>query len=178
MKLDKRHLVASVALLVASIIYNVWVFTRPSRATVAANAAAADALAQAASVASPLPSGSTGPLAVDPAQITPLPDVEIDRLPEWPRDPFADQRPQEPVFAEAGVPEPVAVEDPDPVVASILYSASRRLATLDGRIVRVGDKIGNATVVDILPSAVIIESPERGRRTLTMRPPGSGFTPQ
>jgi hypothetical protein len=64
------------------------------------------------------------------------------------------------------------------VVATILYSADRRLAMVDGRIVRVGDRLGDATIVDIIPNAVIIESPDRGRRSLMLRLPGTGVVAQ
>ena len=171
MKLGKGHLVASVALLVGAILYNVWVFTRPAT-PVGVNATALGPVNVPAPIAS-----ADGRLETqfDPTQIKPLPDVALDRQPEWPRDPFLNLRSARPVPIMADAPPPVAEAAPDPVVASILYSADRRLATVDGRIVRVGDQVGDAVVVDILPNAVVIESPDRGRRTLTMAPP-AGFT--
>ena len=172
MKLDKRHLVAALTLLVGSIIYNVWVFTRPASGTSPAGTPVA-MVAEA-----PVPSGGApgAPVPLDPAQVKPLADVELDRLPDWPRNPFANLRPQEPVVVD--VAAPITVPDADPVVATILYSADRRLAMVDGRIVRVGDRLGDATIVDIVPNAVIIESPDRGRRSLTLRPPGAGVVAQ
>lgn len=171
MKLDRRHLIAALTLLVGSIIYNVWVFTRPASGTSPAGPPV-DTFA-----AAPAPSGGA-PAAfapLDPAQVKPLPDVELDRLPDWPRNPFANLRPQEPVVDVAAA---IVVPDADPVVATILYSAARRLAMVDGRIVRVGDRLGDATIVDIVPNAVIIESADRGRRSLTLRPPGTGVIAQ
>ena len=171
MKLDKRHLVAALALLVGSIVYNVWVFTRPRGNASAAGTPVAPitdtaALAAAAPVvAAPL----------NPSQVKPLPEVALDRLPEWRRNPFANPRLPEPaVSATAAEPAPEA----DPVVATILYSSDRRLALVDGRIVRVGDRLGDATIVDIVPNAVIVESPARGRRSLSLRPPGTGVVAQ
>jgi hypothetical protein len=171
-KLDKRHLIAALTLLVGSIIYNVWVFTRPARGT-APSGTPVVTFAEAPAPPGGAPAAS-GPL--DPAQVKPLPDVELDRLPGWPRNPFANLQPQEPVVVEAAAP--ILVPEADPVVATILYSTDRRLAMVDGRIVRVGDKVGDATIVDIVPNAVIIESPDRGRRSLTLRPPGTGVIAQ
>jgi hypothetical protein len=174
-KLDKRHLIAAVTLLVGSIIYNVWVFTRPASGTSPAGAPVATF------AAAPAPSGGAAAASapLDPAKVKPLPDVELDRLPDWPRNPFANLRPQEPAVVDAVAPErPSAVPKADPVVATILYSTDRRLAMVDGRIVRVGDRLGDATIVDIVPNAVIIESPDRGRRSLTLRPPGTGVIAQ
>lgn len=173
MKFDKRHLIASLALLVGSIVYNVWVFTRPAADT------RTGPVTSVAAVDAPAPSvpGGSIPATVDPAQVKPLPDVALDRSPEWPRDPFASLR-QAPAIAQTDVPAPVQIEEPDPVVASILYSSDRRLAMIDGRVARIGDVVGGAKIIDILPNAVIIESPRRGQRTLTLRPSGAGATPR
>lgn len=177
MKLDKRHLIVSVALLLGSIIYNVWVFTRPASGTsavVATQPAALDAFA------TPPASGMAAAAPLDPARVKPLPDVALGRLPQWPRDPFASRRPEVPPIVEASTaPRPEPVAEPDLVVASILYSADRRLAMIDGRVARIGDVISGVTIIDILPKAVVIESPARGRRTLTLRPPaGTGVIAQ
>jgi hypothetical protein len=172
-KLGKRHLAGSLALLAAAIAYNVWVFTRP------ADRPAGVRPSTPAPITAALPIASTDDAAapghVDPSQVRPLPDVALDRQPEWPRDPFAGLQPSRQPQAMPIAAEPVVVPDPDPVVASILYSQERRLATLDARIVRVGDTVGSAIVVDILPNAVIIESPDRGRRTLTLSPGAGGM---
>ncbi len=157
MKLDRRHMIASVILLVGSVIYNIWVFTRSST-TVTRNSEVVDASFE----------GTAPPLLAAPRASptggTALPDVAIDRLPTWPRDPFTDLQAPPEVVAVAAPPAP----EPDPVVASILYSEARRFATINGRITRIGDQIGSYTLVDILPNAVVIESPLRGRRTLPL----------
>ena len=165
MKLDKRHMGVSVVALVGSIVYNVWVFTG-SGAKTARPAASAPVEA----LPSTQPS-SSGTAPVDPGQVKPLPDIALDRVPEWPRNPFenANQAPEVVAAAEAAAPVPEA----DPVVATILYSSDRRAAVIDGHIVRIGDMVGTSKVVDILPKAVIVDSPDRGRRTLEMKP-GSG----
>lgn len=76
--------------------------------------------------------------------------------------------------ARVGRPAPAlsprAVEEP--VVSSILFSASRRLAVVDGRIVGVGDHVGEAEVVEIQPDAVRLRWPggRDVRLTLGVRP--------
>jgi hypothetical protein len=57
------------------------------------------------------------------------------------------------------------------VVTSILYSADRKLAIVNGRIARPGDRIGSTTIVEIRPRAVVVESPDRGRRVVNLRVP-------
>jgi hypothetical protein len=167
MKLDKRHMYASIVMLVCAVSYNVWVFTRPAGGvvdTLNAPVAPLDTPRSATTAAA-----ADGP--IDPAAVAAPADVALDRLPGWPRNPFASLRaapPPEIVETDSG---PVAV-DPDPVVATILYSAERRRAVIDGRIVGVGDRVGRATVVEILPAAVVLDSPERGRLTLALRAPG------
>jgi hypothetical protein len=59
----------------------------------------------------------------------------------------------------------------DVVVTSILYSADRQLAIVNGRIARPGDRIGSISIVEIRPRAVVVESPERGRRIVSLRVP-------
>jgi len=165
-KFDRRHLVASLVLLVGSIVYNVWVFTRPETTVTRPPDVAAGV--------APVSAGAPADAApVDLTQLPALPDVALDRLPEWPRDPFANVRtPPEAVVAEQpSGPAPEATPDPDPVVASILYSSDRRAAMIDGRVVRVGDVVGRAKVVEILPRAVVVESADRGRRTLELKAP-------
>jgi hypothetical protein len=171
-KLDKRHLAVSLVLLVGSIVYNVWVFTRPDDAVSPAGGAQASS-----GVASFAQEAGVGAAPVaDLTQLPALPDVTLDRLPEWPRDPFMDMRREpEPVVVEVQDSTPVA--EPDPVVASILYSASRRLAMIDGRVVRAGDVVGGVKVVEILRNAVIVESAVGGRRTLSMRHPETATSP-
>lgn len=166
MNLDKRHLIASVVLLVGALAYNIWVFTRPAAGT---------------RVTAGVPMGSEAPrgraeepvaAAVDPMAIAEPPDVKLDQLPEWSRDPFASMLASGPQAVEAG-PEEAPLPDPDPVVASILYSEARRLAMVNGRIVRVGDQVGADRIIEIRPDAVVVESPTRGRRTLMLRSPNS-----
>jgi Tfp pilus assembly PilM family ATPase len=72
---------------------------------------------------------------------------------------------------------PPAVLPPTPeperevVVTSILYSGDRQLAIINGRIARPGDRIGSMSIVEIRPRAIVVESPGRGRRIVSLRVP-------
>ena len=164
MTLGKVHLMATVPMFVAAIGYNIWYFaqedaangTRPAQNAVAPVAATGPSVA------------SGGPPPVDPLQIPPAPDVALDTLPQWTRNPFADLRApaiaasDTPVTADPAQPPP----DADLVVAMILSGPDRRLARVNGQTVRVGDRVGTSLVVDILPDAIVVESPSQGRRTI------------
>jgi hypothetical protein len=79
-----------------------------------------------------------------------------------------------PEVVEAAPVTPAPVVEADPVVASILYSTGRRLAVIDGRIVRPNERVGGATVVDILPKAVVLEFADGDRRTVALQAPTTG----
>ena len=64
-----------------------------------------------------------------------------------------------------------SVQPPDPVVRSILYSASRQLALIDGRIVRPGDKVGLLFVSAIEPDGVILTTPAGLRKRIGLDRP-------
>jgi hypothetical protein len=165
-------MVASVIMLVGSILYNVWVFTGGSSPSTRNQVATAPGDIAPSPDA---PSNPRGPL--NPAEVHALRDVELDQRPEWPRNPFENLR-QKPVEVvevqeEEAPPPPAPAPPPDPVIASILYSSDRRAAMIDGHIVRIGDTLPAGKVVDILPKAVIVESFEHGRRTFEMKPPSS-----
>jgi len=73
------------------------------------------------------------------------------------------------------VPEPPI---PDPVVQLILYSAERRAALVDGRLVGVGDEVSLGRVAAIEPDAVVIETSAGKRRRLELtRPAAATETP-
>ena len=57
----------------------------------------------------------------------------------------------------------------DLIVSSILYSSQRRLAIVNGRIVRIGDRIGSSTILYIEPRAVTVQSADGSTRTLELR---------
>jgi hypothetical protein len=166
-KVGRLHLVLSLLMLGAAISYNVWSLTRPSSTTSAVRGAApVDAL--------PVP--AVAPTAsVDPTQVAPPADVAADRAPEWAHDPFSnafERKPAAQAAASAPAPEP----EPEVTVASILYGDERRLAIVNGRIVRVGDKIGESSVIEIAPRAVTLAGGPRGRRTVSLRAPGAPKT--
>lgn len=165
MKLGKTHLVASLTMVAASIAYNVWVFTRPARRSAPAPAPLIDTLQSSA----PSVTGEQTVAPIDPTTLAPPPDVDLVRAPEWPRNPFSSpwQRRADVVIAPVAQVE----AEPDVVVASILHSTDRRLAVVNGRIVRAGDRIGSSTIVDIQPRAVVVESPRGGRRVVELRSP-------
>ena len=52
---------------------------------------------------------------------------------------------------------------------SILISSGRRVAVIDGRAVRIGERVGDAIVVAIAPSEVTLQRGE-ARETLTLHP--------
>jgi hypothetical protein len=165
MKLGKPHLVASLAMVAASIAYNVWVFTSPSRRS--AMTASAAPLVDTVAPSGPVVTGQERAAPIDPTTIAPPPAVELSQTPEWRRNPFAGAWQRR---ADADVAPSVPIEiEPDLAVQSILHSAERRLAVVNGRIVRAGDRIGSSTVVDIQPRAVVVESSRGARRVIELR---------
>jgi hypothetical protein len=75
--------------------------------------------------------------------------VDVVTSPRWTRDPFAN----EPRIEQRG---PAAPKEPDPVVTSILFSSGRRVARVDGRIVRAGDRVRAGIIREIEADAVVI----------------------
>lgn len=57
----------------------------------------------------------------------------------------------------APAPTPAPVHVPASVLQSILVSPQRRLAVISGRTVSVGDHVGDAVVVEILPYEVVLQ---------------------
>jgi hypothetical protein len=165
MKLGKPHLIASLAMVAASIAYNVWVFTRPARRS--APAVSPAPLIENVAASGPVVTGEEAAAAVDPTTVAAPPDVDLSRPPEWRRNPFAGawQRRAD----TAAVPAVQIATEPDLVIASILHSPERRLAVVNGRIVRAGDRIGSQTIVEIQPRAVVVESSRGVRRLLELR---------
>jgi hypothetical protein len=105
--------------------------------------------------------------AIDPTTVAPPPEVDLATTPEWRRNPFA-RAWQRPAVEPVAPALPIEAE-PELVVASILHSAERRLAVVNGRIVRTGDRLGSNTIVDIQQRAVVVESSRGGRRLLELR---------
>jgi hypothetical protein len=174
-KPGRLQLTVAFSLLALAIAYNVWMFSRPSRRP--STQAVERPLLESLQAGDPTVTGEPASQVIDPRTIPPVPDVDLGGTPEWPRNPFVNVR-----LALAGsVPaQPVAVvaAEPELVVASILHSSQRQLAIINGRIVRVGDRIGSATIRDIEPRAVVVESTTGSRQRLELRVPfGSGRLP-
>lgn len=107
----------------------------------------------------------------DPATIPAPPPVDMQTAPSWPRDPFLAHGETRNQAVAAATPERA---EPDPVVQSILYSSERRLALVDRRILKVGDHVGAATIIDIQPTAIVLRQPGgRTRRVELARMGGS-----
>ena len=68
---------------------------------------------------------------------------------------------------------PVAAAQPAPVVSSILYSSGRRLAIVDGQIVRAGDRVRSGVVRSIEPDAVIVGEASGVERRFALKRPVS-----
>lgn len=166
MKFTKRHLVGSVALLVASILYNVWVFW--------GGAAAPAGQVRGISAEAPAGASVTGPAGVapiDPMEIPPPPAVDVAIEPAWERDPFRRVGADVPKPNDQAA-QPVAT---DLRVRSILFSPERRVAIVDSRVVGVGDRLPTgATVVDIARDAVTLRMPSGEHRRLALRTPPPG----
>ena len=79
--------------------------------------------------------------------------------------PPLESRPARGAAASARTPEvttkpaPGPLKDPLPVVNSILVAPDRRLAVLDGAIVREGDAVGPRVLIRIEPGAVVLREP-------------------
>ncbi|HET9466860.1 MAG TPA: hypothetical protein VFO48_00555 [Vicinamibacterales bacterium] len=89
--------------------------------------------------------------------------VDVVTAPRWNRDPFV-SKPQPAQEAAAAPP-------PAPVVHSILFSSGRRVAQVDGRIVRAGDRVGNSIVQSIERDAVIMADASGATRRIAIERP-------
>lgn len=170
MTLDRRHLAAALSLVAGGVVYNTWAFatTQADPSAAAAVLAASPSPDPIVSAGRPDPTHATAPFLL-PAE--PAADVMIDAPPAWSRDPFMGHR-AAPAPSVAPPAEPPPPREPDVVVNSILYSSTRRLAMVNGRTVRVGQRIGGVTVVDILPDAIVVELPSGDVRTIERRSAG------
>ena len=153
MTVRRSHLTLALAALAAAVLYNVWYFVLRQAAPASTRPA----------VEQPL-GGTSAPLrgagaARDPLSIPAPPAVGLASAPAWRRDPFLFGDESRDVARPA-----VQARVPDwPAVRTILYSAGRRLAIVDGRIVGVGDAVGAYTVADIEKDAVVFTVPSGER---------------
>lgn len=173
MKLGRKHLIASLAVLLASVIWNVWVFMQatPSRPGASDLDSQQPLIPQGPTAGGP--GGAIGP-PIDPMSIAPPPPLDLAREPVWPRNPFANS-------PAVGVPPPATgLLQPEPapalpVVDVIMYSErGSKSAIIDGRIVGAGDRINGGVVVSIARDAVIVQLTSGERLRLPLHPGGDG----
>jgi hypothetical protein len=152
MTITPRHLTLALAALAVAVLYNIWYFALKP----AAPAGVRPTIEEPAVGSSPVP----GPGAVrDPLSIPAPPAVDLAAAPSWRRDPFLFGDQTRDLARPVGLtPAPVL-----PAVRTILYSAGRRLAIVDGRIVGVGDSVGDYAVADIEKGAVVFTAPSGER---------------
>jgi hypothetical protein len=149
MTVRRTHLMLALAALAAAVLYNVWYFVLRTAAPAASRPALERPLV--------VPPGAV--TARDPLSIPAPPSVDLASAPSWRRDPFLfgdETRAVAPPAALAPVPV-------RPVVRTILYSSGRRLAIVNGRIVGIGEAVGDYTVADIEKDAVVFTAPSGER---------------
>jgi len=160
MKVKKQHFRLAIGALAIAVVWSAWSYARGSGRP----AAPASGPAGQRPWFGPEQSGeaTAGARQIDPATIPPPPSVEGATVSASPRDPF--------VFGDEfrDVKEPVVPVGATPVVRSILFSSSRRLALIENRVVGVGDRIGNYKVIQIERDAVIFSTPTGERRRVTI----------
>ncbi|MCX6552763.1 MAG: hypothetical protein NTY02_17470 [Acidobacteria bacterium] len=164
MKVQKSHLRIAVFILAVAVLYNLWYFFGP-------NARPAGPPMQPQPI---LPQQTAaGPAATDPASIPAPAAIDVSRGPTWTRDPFLFGNESRESVRRTALQNPSSY----PVVRSILFSSSRRLAIVDGRIMGVGDTIGAYTVADIQPGSVVFTIAGGERRRVDVYGPGrTGLT--
>lgn len=165
MKVQQRHLKIVLGLLALAILYNAWSFFGRRAAT------PGPPPAPLLSGPTPAAGGAPAPPAIDPATIPAPPVVDLKTTPSWVRDPFllAGETRDE-TIAQVSLP---AINEPDPVVHSILFSPQRKLAVIQGRIYKVGDRVGGSEIVDIERAAVVMRTATGERRRVELQSPAS-----
>ena len=153
MKVQRSHLHIAVIVLAVLVLYSVYSWVKP------APGLAGPQTPQPPLLGEPVPQ-ATG-YQIDPLAIPAPVDVDLTRAPGWSRDPF--------LFGDETrsliVPAAAQLRGADPVVRSILFSSTRRLAIVNGKIVAVGDMVGAYKVAEIEQAAVTfaLASGERRR---------------
>lgn len=100
------------------------------------------------------------PPSVKPSDVAPAPAAQPEKREPQPRAPDASPspRPAAPGVRPQGS-RPVPLNEPLPVVDSILVDQNRRLAFIAGVFVSVGDSVGSRTVTEIEGEFVILREP-------------------
>lgn len=166
MKIQKSHLRIALFVLAAAVLYNLYAFLRPAPRVSAPPQSQPPLLGENAA-----PKSGTR---IDPMAIRPPVEVDLARVPGYARDPFLyGDETREIVARVLGAPQ----EGPGPTVRSILFSTTRRLAIVDGRIVGVGDSVGGYKVVEIEQGAVVFTSAGGARVRVSVHgAPSAGLT--
>jgi hypothetical protein len=163
MKVQKSHLRLALFALGAAVLYNLWFFVLRPGPQAGARVTPDQPLLESASL---LPGAATS---LDPAAIPAPPDVEMSTVPVLDRDPFLFGNESRHVAFAAARP----MAEPDPIVRSILFSSTRRLAIVDRQIVGVGDTVGAFTVSAIEQGAVVFTASSGERRRVSVHAPSS-----
>jgi hypothetical protein len=165
MKLQRRHLKIVLGLLALALLYNLWSFFGRRASTTGPSPAPL--------LSGPTPAaGAPAPPAIDPTTIPAPPVVDLKTTPSWVRDPFLRAgETRDETMAQVSLLAPPT--EPDPVVHSILFSPQRKLAVIQGRIYKVGDRVGNAEIVDIERVAVVIRTATGERRRVELQSPAA-----
>jgi hypothetical protein len=166
MRMRRSHLHIALAVLAAAVLFNVWSFMKPAARTTGPQR-------QQTARETDAPPTTAGAEAIDPLTIPAPPEIDMSRVPSTARDPFLfgdetrDQRLQTAQVAET----------PDPMVRSILFSATRKAAMIEHRMVSIGDSVGSLMLTDIERDAVVfITSTGERRRVLLHRAMPAGIT--
>jgi hypothetical protein len=157
--IGKRHLYVALGLLLLGMLYNLWACRHPRALSRGGGEPPLLSVVQAAPRAEP------GAERLDFRAVPAPPPVDLGTPPVWTRDPF---------FAEREAPRQVKpasdqpADAPAPLVSSILFSPDRKLAIVNGRIVRVGDRLPAGEIVDILRDAVVLKTPSGATRLVPL----------
>lgn len=171
------HLRLALVALAAAALYNVWHFALRDRPAQTTPASIQAQLAREAAEAPLIVTPSVGPAASGSASASAAPDPltmpappRIDLSAPLPlaRDPFLFGDESRQVESPAAAPIAAA---PLPSVRSVLFSAERRLALVDGRIVGIGEPVGGYTVVEIERDAVVFGTPAGTRVRVSLHDP-------
>jgi len=156
MKVQKSHLRIALFILGAAVLFSLLNYLRPVPRTGGRQAP------EAPLIATPAAAGGH----IDPLSIRAPHAVDMARVPEYARDPFlfGDETRDIVKVALAGAPD----ARPAPLVRSILFSSTRRLAVVDGRIVGVGDQVGVYKVAEIEQGAVVFSLTTGERRRVSV----------
>lgn len=162
MKVKKSHLQIAVVLLVVAVVWALSGYLRSSGPPAGPSRPSEPLLGG-------LRQGAPGPErgTVDPLSIPAPPAIDLARAPSWGRDPFLFGSESRDVTA----PVSAAAVSADPIVRSILFSLSRRVALIGNRVVGIGDSVGSFKVADIEKTAVVFTSATGERRRVGIHGP-------